>query len=99
MPCLEPHFGCLNALLLARPANQWEALLGLQMTVPNELTASVVRDNGCDECRVGFAPREHAVGARGHLLDRMVDHPNSHWHALYCHNSGNAIAEIVDEMV
>ena len=54
---------------------------------------------------MGFTPREHAVGARGQMLDGVVvrlfevfmpEHPNSYCRALYHRNRGYALAEIVD---
>ncbi len=77
------------------------------MTDPNELAAYVMSDNECDGCRDGFAPREHAVGARGHLLDGrlvrlfelyMPGHPNSDYLAVYHWDCGYAIMEIDHEM-
>ena len=57
-----------------------------------------------DDCRVGFTPREHAVGARSCSLDGALvrlleaytpEYPNSHSRALYHRNCGYAFAEIV----
>ena len=52
-----------------------------------------------------FTPREHAVGARGQMLDGvvvrlfevfMLEHPNSYCRVLYHRNHGYALAEIID---
>ena len=54
---------------------------------------------------MGFIPREHAVGARGQMLDGVVvrlfevftpEHPNSYCCMLYHRNRSYALAEIVD---
>ena len=82
-------------------------MLQLWMTCPKELAAYVVSDDGSDGCSIGFVSREHAVDARGCLLDGVVvrlfkvntqEHPNRHFCALYHHNLGYAVAEIVNEM-
>ena len=103
---LEHRFGCGNVLLLGRAGRGCGVLLQLRITALNELTSFVVNDDGSDGCRVGFAPREHAIGVRGHSLDGALvrllevytpEHPNSHCCAL-CHRiCGYAIAEIVDQ--
>ncbi len=103
--CLEHCFGCGNVLLLGRAGHGCGVLLRLWMTAPNELAAYMVSDDGSDGCRVGFAPREHTVGVRGHSLDGALvrllevytpEHPNSHCIALYHRNCGYVISEIVD---
>lgn len=77
------------------------------MTSPNELTAYVVSDNGYGGCRVGFAPREHAVDPRGCLLDEMLvrlfewyipNRPNSQYHTHHHCNCGYVTSAIVDDM-
>ena len=103
--CDKHRFGCGNSLLLARPARGCGILLRLRKTsAPDELAACFVKRDGSDGCRVGFTPREHAVGARGSLLDGKLvrvfevftpEHPNSHCRALYHRNRGYALAEIV----
>ncbi len=104
--CNVHRFGCGNAILLARPARGCGVLLRLKQTkAPHELAAYFVLHDGSDGCRVGFTPREHAVGARGQMLDGVVvrlfevftpEHPNSYCRALYHRNRGYALAEIVD---
>ena len=55
---------------------------------------------------MGFTSREHAVGARGQMLDGVLvrlievftsEHPNSYYRALYHRNRGYTLAEIVDD--
>ena len=82
-----------------------DVVLHLRKTsAPDELAACFVKRDGSDGCRVGFTPWEHAVGARGSLLDGKLvrvfevftpEHPNSHCRALYHRNRGYALAEIV----
>ena len=71
----------------------------------NELAAYFVLCDGSDGCCVGFTLREHAVGTRIQMHDRvlmrlfevfMPEHPNSYYHALYHRNCGYTLAEIVD---
>ncbi len=94
-------------LLLARPAHGCDELLGLKQTLaPNKLAAYFALHDGSDGCCVGFTLREHAVGARGQMLDRVVvrlfrdfmpEHQNLNCHTLYHMNCGYALAEIVDD--
>ncbi len=104
--CDVHRFGCGNSLLLARPVLGCGVLLRLKQTMaPNELAAYFVLCDGSDGCRVGFTSREHAVGARGQMLDGVLvrlievftmEHPNSYCRVLYHRNRGYALAEIVD---
>ena len=107
--CAKHRFGCGNLLLLARTARGCGVLLRLRRTAsPDELAVYFVQRDGSDGCRVGFTPREHAVGARGNMLDGVLvrvfevftpEHPNSHCRALYHRNRGYALAEMVDKDV
>ena len=71
----------------------------LRMNLPPNL---FFRD-ASDDCRVGFTPREHAVGARSCSLDGALvrlleaytpEYPNSHSRALYHQNRRYAIARL-----
>jgi hypothetical protein len=67
------------------------------------LAGYIVLADGSDGCRVCFAAREYAVGARGQSLDGTVavireivlpDDINSSKRALFHRNRGYAIAEV-----
>ena len=72
--------------------------------VADELACYVVRRDGTDGCRVGFAAKEYAAGEKGAKLDGVIvrivdvflpDNPNRTARRLYHHNRGYAVAEIV----
>ncbi len=91
--------------MLARPACSCGVLLHLKRTTAlHELAAYFVLRDGSDGCRVGFTPREHAVGTHGQILGGVVvrlfegfmpEHPNSYCCVLHHRHRGYALAEIV----
>ena len=92
--------------MFARPAHGSGLLLCLRKTAPDEIAAIFICPDGSDGCRVGFTPREHAVGARGCLLDGVVvrvfevytpEHLNSYCRALFHRNHRYALAKLVEE--
>ncbi len=71
---------------------------------PNELAPYFVLLDGSDSFRVGFTPKEHAIGSHGCMLDGVLvrvfkeftpEQPNSHFCALYHMNRRYALAKIV----
>ena len=107
--CAKHRFRCGNLLLLAMTARGCGVLLHLRRTAsPDELAVYCVRRDDSDGRRAVFTPREHAVGARGNMLNEVLVrvfevftpvHPNLHCRALYHRNHGYALAEMVDKDV
>ena len=98
--------GCVNSLVLEREDNGVGMELRLRMKVADELACYIVRTNGTDGCRVGFAAKEYAAGQKGAKLDGVIvrivdvflpDNPNRTARRLYHHNRGYAVAEIVSQ--
>ena len=96
--------GCGNSLVLERSDNGVGMELRLRMKVADELACYVVRRDGTDGCRVGFAAKEYAAGEKGAKLDGVIvrivdvflpDNPNRTARRLYHHNRGYTVAENV----
>lgn len=103
--CDEHPDGCGISLVTDRFDNGIGMLLRLRNTAPNELAAYFINEDGTDGCRVGFAKRSFAAGARGPLFDgcivRLVDvytieHENPSARAEAYRNYGYAHGEITD---
>jgi len=101
--CALHPYGCGNALVLETSSCGVGMQIRLRLVNNMNLAGYIVLADGSDGCRVCFAAREYAVGARGQSLDGTVavireivlpDDINSSKRALFHRNRGYAIAEV-----
>ena len=102
--CENHPGGCGDALVLSKEDFGVGMLLRIRRSGPNELAVYVIKTDGTDGCRVGFAKREYATEANADQYNgvtvRLVNvftrwHDNDYCRSLAYKNFVYADAQIV----